>query len=175
MNGEQLVNKVFQLREGGNVERSHTVRHQPGYTVGKHSFDAALLIELLHPSPTLGLYRACLLHDLHERWTGDLPHPAKVLDPELATAMNGTTELVEEVIGIEYELTAEDEQWLKAVDLLEFYLWSLDELNAGNDHVRRCAEDAAEKLANMDLPDEVARFFENLEEYGWRRTDERIG
>jgi len=171
---KSVLENVLRFREAGAVERGHTVRHTPGYTVGKHSFDMVLLLDILHPNPPVELYQACIRHDLHERWTGDLPSPVKKLDPELGAATASAAELVEEIVGIEYDLNSANEKWLKALDLLEFHLWTLDELNAGNDHVRRCADDSAEGLREMDLPKEIEAFFCELVSEGWYRTDERI-
>lgn len=172
---KSILERVLRFREAGAVERAHTVRHTPGYTVGRHSFDMVLLLDTLHPNPPIELYQACIRHDLHERWTGDIPTPAKKLVPLLGTASTAAAMLVEETVGIVYSLGNEEERWLNALDVLEFHLWTLDELNAGNDHVQRCADDSAEALREMDLPFEVEQFRDLLFQMGWFRTDERIG
>ncbi len=172
--GKKILNKVLQLREASCVERAHTVRHSTDYSVGKHSFDMLLLLEVLHPNPSLKLYQAIIRHDLHERWNGDTPFPAKRMFPELKSAMTESTKQVEDVLGIKYDITEDEELWLRSLDMVEFYLWALDELNAGNKHMLRCIEDAQTTLKNMKLPSQVEMFLEQLRVNGWHRTDERI-
>lgn len=174
MEKEKLLERVLRLREASNVERCHNIRHSIGYPVGKHSFDMLLLLDILHPDPSIQLYQAIIRHDLHERWTGDLPAPVKSLDPELSAAMVNAAVLVEEIMGIEYELTSDDERWLKALDMVDFYFWALDEVHSGNEHVRRSLDEVVERIKSFDLPAEVQELFDVTEDIGWYRTDERL-
>lgn len=179
-----MLNRILQWREGGNVERSHTVRHTPGYTVGKHTFDMLILLDLLHPDPSLNLYRAVLHHDLHERWVGDIPAPAKRANIDLSDAASTLAIDVENAIGIPgivADLTEDEVNWMHALDLFEFFLWTLDEKLAGNQHVERCNVDAAGGLVRMHrdgrMPEPIWSVLAEMvrhEGIGIYRTDERI-
>ena len=134
-----------------------------------------LLLDQLYPgTPPYNLVRAILLHDVHELWLGDMPAPAKRLDPELGTAYAAAAALVEDELDLGVPVTKNESRWLHALDALEFFMFTLDELNAGNDHIRHCADRVAEALEKMDLPDEVKKFVVQLDEKGWQRTDERL-
>lgn len=173
MDSQERVTRIMRLREGGHVERTHTVPHHGAYSVGKHTFDMLLLLDALHPCPPLRLYQAVLRHDLHERWTGDMPATVKRLEPRLYEANRDAAEKVEDAVGIDVpDLTIAEHQWMAALDTLEFYLWSLDQVNMGNEHARRCVERAELWLRTNPVPVEVGELVRDIQCHGWQRTEE---
>lgn len=173
--GHDLVVRSLQLREAAAVERSHNTRHQWGYSNGLHTHNMLSLLDLLYPGdPPYSLVRAILLHDVHERWLGDMPAPAKALDPELGTAYAAAAVLVEEELGLEVPIPSNQAEWLHALDKLEFYMFCLDELNGGNNHLRPAATRMEDWFTNADMPTPIAHFWLALNHYGWERTDERV-
>lgn len=166
------VDKVLALREGGNVRRCHTMPHLGEYTVGKHSYDAACLVLALHPEPSAELLKAVMLHDVPERWLGDLPAPAKWYAPGLAKVYGQAEEAVERTWDIGWKLsTVSDHAWLNAVDRVEFWLWTHDQLAFGNQHIA-VAKEAVEKwfAENWEqIPTPVQEF---INEYRWKRLPE---
>lgn len=154
---------VYALREAGKVKRCHTVpcHHTP--TVNEHSGNMVDLLLALHPQPTMNLVRACRLHDTPERWSGDMPAPAKqVLGERLtefeARAMNA--------LGLGYTLNKSEGQWLMALDKLELLMWARDEQAMGNQNVIPMVADlviwfnAASR--NGLLPNEVMSLMEGF-------------
>ena len=169
------VKRAWQLRESTAVERLHTCRHREGYNNGFHVNGMLQLLDLLYPTyPPYNLVRAILWHDVHELWLGDMPAPAKRLDPELGTAYAAAAELVEDELDLRVLVTSAESKWLHALDALEFYMFTLDEAHGGNQHIRHCKNRIEDALGKMDLPDEVEKFFDDLKREGWQRTDERI-
>lgn len=126
-------------REAGHVERCHTVPHHGAYSVGKHSWDAATLLLLLNPSPSLELVKAMLWHDVPERWTGDAPATAKWNSAALAVAHRELEALISPRIGLPdtSRLTPDERNWLGAIDRLELWLWAWEQGFLGNRNADR--------------------------------------
>lgn len=161
------VERLILLREAGNVERSHTLPHHGSYSVGKHSFDAALLLLTLHPDPSMELLKAVLLHDLGERYTGDVPSPTKWSDGEIARRRDKLERRALTTMGITIQLSPEDHQWLVGVDRVEFLLWCKDQLAMGNMGAATVLGAQIAVIAQMDLPAELRQF---VAEHIWTRT-----
>lgn len=172
---QTLIRQVIAAREAGHVERCHTVPHRAGYSVGRHSYDALSLLLLLHPEPSVRLIKAVLWHDAAERWVGDLPTTVKWSYPALCTAYENAerSELQRHLPPAAEALNSLFEQdliWLDAVDKIELWLWVLDEMHLGNQHVadfKARLEDAFFRSSRGDwLPGPAKEF---LQQYGWQR------
>lgn len=134
---EQQINEIALLRQGNAVRRAHTLRHLGEYTVGQHSADALSLLLLLHPNPSAHLMRAVLWHDVAEAHTGDVPAPAKWRSPDLKNALDAAEDAylraqLPTVHRTLMELTADEREWLNAVDSLELMLWAVEQVALGN-------------------------------------------
>lgn len=143
------IQRIRALREAGNVRRAHIIPHLGEYTVGKHSYDALTLLLVLHPDPSLDLVKAVLWHDAGERYLGDMPASAKVVSPHLKTAyeLAELTQLERMGVPALNELTLGERNWLRAVDMLELWLWCLDQKALGNRNVVRCYENITRMLS----------------------------
>lgn len=164
---------ILALREAGHVKRGHNLRFTGYYDVAQHSWQATMLLYCLHPDPSPNLIKAVMFHDVGERYVGDLPAPAKWASEALAE-IHGELELrAMKSLGVEIELTDEEAHWAKAVDLLELYLWSQDQMAFGNQHITQCFDKLRKWFAiNMDkLPRQVAAF---LDTHIWMRTNEQL-
>lgn len=131
------LERIMAVREGGQTQRCHTFPHSSLYNVAVHSFNAASLLLLLYPKgqPSLNLIKAVLWHDVPERWTGDVPSPAKWASPLLKKIMDNLEQRIFEKLELATifkELTPEELNWLTAVDLLELYIWSREQEMFGN-------------------------------------------
>lgn len=127
---KQLL-RVLAVREGGAVERCHGTPHIGSYSVGSHSFGALSLVLLLHPNPSVNLIKAVAWHDVAERWLGDVPSPVKHNNPELKRVY----ELIEashlKALNLFPDLSTEEQQWLRGVDLMDLYLWCREQQRMG--------------------------------------------
>ena len=97
-----------------------------GQTTAAHSHGVASIIALLHPQASAALLKAALFHDLGERITGDIPHPAKAAHPAFARALSDLERrAMIDLIGSDPLacLDAVDHQWLKLADRLEAILF----------------------------------------------------
>jgi 5'-deoxynucleotidase YfbR-like HD superfamily hydrolase len=149
---------VKALRESGMTERLHVIPHHRHYDVAQHSWTMAALLFALHPSPSQNLLWAVLFHDVPERWTGDIPWPAK--QGELGDAIEELEHKISKQLGLRFDLTREDVQWLEALDCLELLLYCEDEMDMGNRMVARCWETCAHLLEDRNTPDEIIGFID---------------
>lgn len=143
--------RLLATREGGQVRRCHVLPHISSYTVGLHTYGAVSLLLLLHPSPSLALIKAVQWHDVAERWMGDMPSPVKSRHPELGQLYERIERQCLKSLGLAQDLTADERAWLRAVDLLELYLWCREEERAGNGNVREWKEGIRAALSGLFL------------------------
>lgn len=163
---------VTRFRECSNVQRCHTLPHHGDYTVGKHSFDAVMLLFALHPNPSVDLIRYVAMHDFGERWVGDLPAPAKWAYYDLGETYQNAERSTMIRFGISLpELKGDDRSWADGVDKLELWLWCQEQLALGNKHVTQCLERVEAYLRNAEnfIPSRILNFMDG---YTFQRTDE---
>lgn len=130
-----LANRIKFAREAAQVHRTHATPPPQPYTVGMHTVGMLFLLRILYPDAPRSLIWAILEHDAPERITCDMSHPAKMMG-----LLNKTTqtqmeeELNQQVFGEDtvQRLSQIDLQWLKGLDMLEFYCWTKDQLMLGN-------------------------------------------
>ncbi len=162
---------IIKLREGSHVSRCHTLPHHGEYTVGKHSYDAVMLLMELHPNPTLRLVKAVLYHDLGERWCGDVPAPSKWSDGEISKRLALLEKRCLEALGYGDKLTPEEVMWVNAVDKLELLLWSKDQLAFGNMNAASIIGNLISYFKRTTMPKEVEDF---MEDHCWTRTPDEL-
>lgn len=125
--------RLLAVREAGAVTRCHTTPHLGVHDVAQHSWGVAAIVAILHPNPSAELLKACLFHDVAERWTGDVPYPMKRYAGDHDPAIE---EAIHDKLKLPWQLSSpEDRLWLKAADLLDFYLWCVDQNRLGNRNV----------------------------------------
>lgn len=169
------IHWVRAIREGGSTERTHTTPHHGSYSVAEHSWGVATLLAILHPNPSSDLILAGMWHDVHERWTGDMPAPIKwCLGNITKDEIKRLEDSIESSLGIKFDLPAEDRKWLKACDMLEFWLWSMDQQALGNVNANEGKANAEHWFTTHgdDVPNTVQDF---MVHYNWRRTSDKDG
>lgn len=171
--------RIHAAREGGAVERCHGTPHHGSYSVGHHTFNAVSLLLLLHPAPTVELIKTVQWHDVAERWLGDVPSPAKSVDHGFVEPYARAEERVLFQLGLcsfGCDLPEEDLRWLKAVDILELWMWTADQLMLGNRMVlrmRRSCEEVLDRYRDEGtLPAPALAFY--LQESGHPLTNGRL-
>lgn len=175
------IEKILAFREAGQVRRAHTVTYLGEYNIAMHCYNALSLLLVLYPNnsdrfPSLNLIRAVLWHDTPERWTGDVPSPAKWMSPQLKDILSDVEVGIFKAIGIkEYftALTQEEQGWLLGVDLLELFLWTEDQYQLGNSPIinmqKKIQIKFAELETNNQIPKEIGDFRKRFQ---WKRLPE---
>lgn len=161
------------LREASHVERMHTIPHHGSYSVGQHSFDMAMMLLALHPKPSAELLQACLLGQLHERYTGNVPTRMKQADGEIGKRFTVIERRAQEKIGTFVKLSEAEQHWLRALDVAEAYLWCKDQVAMGNHHVLQHLKELCEWLlaheANVPKP-----LLDYMNSHAWVRTSDNF-
>lgn len=134
MDGERTeLIRVLELRKGANVRRYHTEYVIGEQTNAAHSHGVAMLLTQFYPhlanSNTL---LACLVHDLPEGHTGDMPATIKWLEPELADMLDRVEAKRAEYLGIKIALSDAEKQAVYVCDYLEAMLFTYEQIKLGN-------------------------------------------
>lgn len=159
--------RVIYARQAGAVRRCHTTRHLGTYDVAQHSYNMAMMLRILRPDAPPCLIWAVLKHDQPERLTGDSPAPAKwmgYLTPDYETVETA----ILEGVGLDHPpLSAEDEKWLKGLDLLELYVFAREQQAMGVSQFRQmretCVRVLSERVGKNLVPAEIFRLMTELE------------
>lgn len=170
MNRQTLAKAV---REGGMVQRVHTVPHHGTYSNAEHTYNALSLLFVLYPgTPSMNLIKALLWHDVAERWTGDIPGPMKYSIPELSKMIEDTEEACFEEMGVSIKLTSEENKWLKAIDKIELWLWSADQIAMGNQNAVEIQLTLYDLFMSgaIHLPNECKEF---VRDFRWGRLSDK--
>jgi len=126
------MNRILQLRKGGDVKRFHTVTMLRENLVSAHSWGVAVLICDILPNPSVNLLKAALYHDVAEHVTGDISAPTKWQFPKLAEALLEVESEVEKRLGLNADLTEEERLILKFADMSDLILFCTQEFRLGN-------------------------------------------
>lgn len=149
---DPLIKRLLFLREASNVRRCHTLPHHGEYTVGKHTFDCITLLFLLYPrEPSIELVRALVLHDLPERFLGDLPSPLFKNNTLLMQSFAKAERDILDSFGFtKPDLTEEEEDWLICLDKVELYFWAIEQIFQGNANARNYVDGVREWFQEKD-------------------------
>ena len=150
--------KYALIREGGMVRRYHTEPHiLRQQNNAEHQWNAAMLLLCLYGpdlpvAKKLRLLTWLLLHDVPERYAGDVPHPAKVGIPGFQEFLTDAEDVVATQMGLDLPPLSEDERiMVRVCDALEAAWYLFEEAYKGNLHALRCFLDQSapyiEKLA----------------------------
>lgn len=170
--------QVQAAREGGQVRRCHIWGAVGHYDVAQHSYNAVSLLLLLWPDAPHRLIQSLLWHDVAERWLGDLPAPAKWENQGLGKAYEEAEDRVLSALGLSPDLGLFDWQWLRALDTLELWYWSREEVARGNSTVSTMVSACEDRLdaleAEGSLPKVIALLFAHARNLPTGRLPDRF-
>lgn len=130
MSNMSPLRRLVHIRAGGQVERCHGFRHFGTYQNSQHQWGVAMIMWTLWPEdfPRLGIH--CLVHDVPEQWTGDIPANFKAAaPPELKQFEQMIERRILSDLGLPQDdsLSALDIQKIKNCDSLELYMWCCEQ------------------------------------------------
>lgn len=111
----------------GQTVRYHTnpVMSRLHQTDADHSWGVAMIILKLHPNPSRNLVAQAIVHDSGEKWAGDLSYPFKRMYPEIGHShADAEKQLALDHKIPQYELTPEEQTWLRLADRLECHYFA---------------------------------------------------
>lgn len=166
------AHRVRYAREASYVERTHTRPKIGSYNNGFHTYNMLAMLLILHPFPSLALIRHITFHDTAERSMGDAPWEGKRRHEGFRYEYELGEKIEMEHRGFDLpSLSHEDLRWFKALDLVEFYFWGLDQQLLGSQVFDIDIKNLEESMAARDLPEEVREmvdvYFKRLKEEGW--------
>ena len=167
------LTKVLAIREASMIERGHIIPHHGTYSNGFHQYNATAMLLVLHPEPSHRLIRAIMFHDVAERFVGDTPYTAKQTFPYLKESLQGAESSVDHILGINETLSLPEQQWLVALDMLEFFMWCNDQINLGNTNAQVPFANALKVITERfdSFPRPVREFFTAYEQESARLSD----
>lgn len=129
---ENLANAL----QAGEVRRYHTELVLIPQNVAQHSLNIQLILIWMYEGwPPTALMCAAVMHDMGERWTGDLPAPTKRADPEMKAKMDALEEsaVMAYLNPVHMPSPSPSSAWaLKFADCAEGALYCLREVKLGN-------------------------------------------
>lgn len=159
-------NKLIAYRRGMEVARWHTRKPVFPETVGHHTANVALLCDILTDGEcSKDLLMAALVHDVGEFYTGDLPAPVKVDDPELSTRIHDLDAKYLSRNGITVPFLVENEKnVLRAADIIDLVWTAALELRVGNSDYQEVLERGIQYLKALQLPNRQQAIVDNIME-----------
>jgi len=128
------LTRIKAVREAGEVVRCHAGgKTTTNYNNAQHQYGVAMLYAILWPGDIEGLLTA-LVHDVPERWLGDIPAPVLRNNQAFRKTLAREEELISAALELPSEHTLTEPQLtrLKNADRLELFLWTLEEESRGN-------------------------------------------
>jgi 5'-deoxynucleotidase YfbR-like HD superfamily hydrolase len=167
------LQKLLAIREAGHVERCHTMMKVRPYNLAAHLWGTAVLVRQLWPGD-YRLMEVALLHDVPERFTGDLPSTALTwlgIGEQLKRCEREITSRLQ--IPCEHDLDEESWRRLRCADNLELLFWVYEEEAMGNRTLAPVRAALMDRFNRLDaegvLPAPVATLLKELDAFGWSR------
>jgi len=145
------VKNLLDILSGGEVKRYHTMKTIGEQTVANHSWGVAVILNWLKPDISKAALLKALSHDVAEKRTGDMPAPTKWYNEDLAYELRKVEKDIEEELGVDYDLDAEEQEYFKQSDLFELLLYCVNQRSLGNTNVNVVFSNGVEKLVDMNL------------------------
>tara|TARA_R110000737_G_scaffold41837_5_gene62541 strand:+ start:32 stop:550 length:519 start_codon:yes stop_codon:yes gene_type:complete len=142
----------------GKIKRYHTHPIIGEQTVGEHTYGVVQILRYITgDNCTKSMLMAALDHDVLEYFTGDIPHPAKKMFPELKGLLGRIECHLENEVGLlEHTNLSEKEQLtIRCADLLEMGFFGKYQMDLGNGYGKAITENivkALEALPSVDVP-----------------------
>ena len=160
-------NRLNTYRDGLSVERLHTHYHNLPYNNGFHSANAALIADEIarfanfDQTEQLSIVRYMLLHDVAERFVGDIPSPFKrVLGEKVKGLMDEAEGNWLNSKGIQLpDLSEAQKEVCKVADIIELMEYSKREMATGNTSIEIVITNCKTYLGDMLILNSKVRCF----------------
>ncbi len=163
-----LFDRIRFHRQAAAAERCHIKVHLLRYSVGGHTHDVlSLFIQCWREAhegrlPRAEAMAAMHIHDHPELVTGDIGSHIK---DRLGGLLDEVEHNVDCWLGLSYDLTDEEKEFMHAADRLEFCLWAYEEmLGRGNRDVLDWLQAYLNQFAVKPLPEPFMRILQAAED-----------
>ena len=151
-----MSNKLVVQLSAGRIKRYHTHPIIGEQTVGDHTYGLVqILRHITEDGCSKNLMIAALDHDVLEFFTGDIPHPAKRMFPELKQVLDEIEKSAADVNNmVEYSNLGEGEKlMLHCADLLEMGFYGAYQIKMGNTFGADIVGAIVQAIENLPLTD----------------------
>lgn len=146
------MQKLNEIRKGGQVKRYHTVPMLNNDSVAQHSWGVAVILLDIKPNASAELIKAALYHDVTEYYTGDVPATTKWANPGIKKQLDELETMYEQVLDIRVPLAGNERQLVKYADMADLVLNCLHEYKMGNRYAKVLIERGMGKLSETTNP-----------------------
>jgi 5'-deoxynucleotidase YfbR-like HD superfamily hydrolase len=161
----------WELWLSGRVRRYHTHVANPQQNLAEHQWGVAAILLRINPRCSRTLLIHALTHDVGEVRVGDLPAPVKWNNPDIAEAHNDLeNDELQQALGWQDDgLTQEEQDWLKAADLLELVTFAHYEMERGNRLMQDVLRNGRDRIISLmwtwhkDVAAATTRFLRELD------------
>lgn len=168
-----MIDWVEMTRRGGDVIRNHTYSTLLDHTVGQHSFNmCCIVLAVTDGEASKELVKACLFHDLHEQYTGDIPAPVKWNNDTLHTSLYEIQEEFDAGFFLKCELTEQENSLLHFVDSLEFQFYCYEERMLGNMNIVNAQTRSRNRILKKPFPNEQCEYLFRMLQRKWEDANE---
>jgi len=170
---DDTIDRIKFAREAAHVHRVHATAAPLPYYVGMHQHNMLSMLKILYPDAGTCLIWAIHEHDLPERLTSDMSHPAKAMGLLNKDRQSFLEDFINtEVYGYPSAigLSSEETKWLHGLDMLEFYCWCKDQIMLGNRTVEtqmRYVEKFMPRNAG-NYPEEIVDAYYDIKDHDWQ-------
>jgi len=155
------------------IKRYHTGMIIGEQSVGEHTYGVVqILRHVMNDNLHIDWLKAALDHDIMEYFTGDVPHPAKVLFPFLDEAVDTAEGDIAYKLGLcNNELPLRGKVILKVCDLLEMGFYGLHQAELGNVYGLAVMEQVFLAITKLNekhsdiIPERAKALWVELEQY----------
>lgn len=145
---------VLEILQARHVRRFHTLPFIGHQTVADHTWGACIILMSLCQGKTCGAVQGMLvhmlMHDVPERWVGDMPGDTKAQDPALKDAMDKAEAAhMERLFGELPGLHDSEVALVKMADSLDLMATCCDQQQLGNDALRVAFNNASSTVTKL--------------------------
>jgi 5'-deoxynucleotidase YfbR-like HD superfamily hydrolase len=163
------VTHFMDPRHAGRIKRYHTYPHLGEQEVGEHSWNDARILLAIWPDAPRHLIIHCIIHDIGEIGSGDVPMYAKRNSPDLKRNIDAIERNTYLNMALPWylppaqELTPFERAIFKLVESIEIFEWAWHQYNMGNKYAEHAIsvhrglikERAREIEAMENVPEDV--------------------
>jgi 5'-deoxynucleotidase YfbR-like HD superfamily hydrolase len=156
-------------RHAGHIKRYHTYPHLGEQEVAEHSWNNARILLAIYPDAPRHLLIHCIVHDIPEIGSGDIPMYAKRNSPDLKRNVDVIERNTYLNMALPWylppmqELTKFEHAVFKLVESIEIFEWAWRQYNMGNKYAehaigvhRNLIKERAREIETMeDVPEDV--------------------
>lgn len=136
MSQPNLSTVMAAFLEAGNVKRWHNCDHTEEQKINAHSWGVAVFLVVFCDCITPQLLIAALGHDVHERFSGDMPSPVRKDYDDAQWVEDDVQRRFWEWTGFAppSALSKQEAVWLRLADAVDAFFWCQRQVSRGNQY-----------------------------------------